>query len=121
ERLESERKAIQTRTQELQNLRNTRSKAIGMAKAKGEDTAALMAEVAGLADELKTSEARLEQIRAELERITLTVPNLPHASVPQGADETQNQEIHRWGTPRQFDFPVKDHVELGGRDGWLDG
>jgi seryl-tRNA synthetase len=121
ERLESERKAIQTRTQELQNLRNTRSKAIGMAKAKGEDTTALMAEVAGLADELKTSEARLEQIRAELERITLTVPNLPHASVPQGADETQNQEIHRWGTPRQFDFAVKDHVELGERDGWLDG
>jgi len=121
ERLEAERKAIQTRTQELQNLRNTRSKAIGMAKAKGEDTAALMAEVAGLADELKASETRLDEIRGELERIALAVPNLPHESVPAGADETANAEMHRWGEPRGFDFPVKDHVELGARDGWLDG
>ena len=121
ERLESERKQIQTRTQELQNLRNTRSKAIGMAKGKGEDTTALMAEVAGIAEELKTSEERLEQIRAELERIALAIPNLPHESVPLGKDETENREIHRWGTPRTFDFTVKDHVELGTRDGWLDG
>jgi seryl-tRNA synthetase len=121
ERLEAERKQLQTRTQELQNLRNTRSKAIGMAKGKGEDTTALMAEVAGIADELKTSEERLEQIRAELDRIALTIPNIPHASVPLGSDETQNKEIHRWGTPRAFDFAVKDHVELGARDGWLDG
>jgi seryl-tRNA synthetase len=121
ERLEAERKQLQTRTQELQNLRNTRSKAIGMAKGKGEDTTALMAEVAGIADELKTSEQRLEDIRAEIDRIALTIPNIPHASVPQGSDETQNQEIHRWGTPRTFDFAVKDHVELGARDGWLDG
>lgn len=120
ERLEAERKQLQTRTQELQNLRNTRSKAIGMAKGKGEDTAALMAEVAGIADELKASEARLEEIRAEIDRIALTIPNIPHASVPQGSDESQNQEIHRWGTPRTFDFAVKDHVELGARDGWLD-
>ena len=121
ERLEAERKQLQTRTQELQNLRNTRSKAIGMAKGKGEDTTALMAEVAGIADELKTSEERLEQIRAELDRIALTIPNIPHASVPPGKDETENKEIHRWGTPRAFDFAVKDHVELGARDGWLDG
>ena len=121
ERLEAERKQIQTRTQELQNLRNTRSKAIGMAKAKGEDTSALMAEVAGLADELKASEARLEAIRAELDAIALAIPNLPHESVPLGADETQNHEVSRWGTPRSFDFSVKDHVELGARDGWLDG
>ena len=121
ERLEAERKQIQTRTQELQNLRNTRSKAIGMAKAKGEDTAALMAEVAGIGDELKASEARLEAIRAELEAIALAIPNLPHESVPAGADESQNQEVSRWGTPRGFDFPVKDHVELGAREGWLDG
>ncbi|ODS62257.1 MAG: serine--tRNA ligase [Arenimonas sp. SCN 70-307] len=121
ERLEAERKQIQTRTQELQNLRNTRSKAIGMAKAKGEDTSALMAEVAGLADELKASEARLEAIRAELDAIALAIPNLPHESVPPGSDETQNQEVSRWGTPRAFDFAVKDHVELGARDGWLDG
>lgn len=120
ERLEAERKQLQTRTQELQNLRNTRSKAIGMAKGKGEDTTALMAEVAGIADELKASEARLEEIRAEIDRIALTIPNIPHASVPQGSDESQNQEIHRWGTPRTFDFAVKDHVELGARDGWLD-
>ncbi len=121
ERLEAERKQIQTRTQELQNLRNTRSKAIGMAKGKGEDTTALMAEVAGIADELKNSEARLEEIRTEIDRIALTIPNIPHASVPQGSDESHNQEIHRWGTPRTFDFTVKDHVELGARDGWLDG
>ncbi len=121
ERLESERKQIQTRTQELQNLRNTRSKAIGMAKARGEDVAPLMAEVAGIGDELKASELRLEQIRAELDAVAMAVPNLPHESVPVGADETQNAEIHRWGTPRAFDFAVKDHVELGARDGWLDG
>jgi seryl-tRNA synthetase len=121
ERLEAERKQLQTRTQELQNLRNTRSKAIGMAKGKGEDTTALMAEVAGIADELKTSEQRLEDIRAEIDRIALTIPNIPHASVPLGKDENENKEIHRWGTPRTFDFVVKDHVELGARDGWLDG
>ncbi|GAA5074570.1 serine--tRNA ligase [Lysobacter panacisoli] len=121
ESLESERKQIQIRTQELQNLRNTRSKAIGQAKAKGEDVGALMAEVAGFGDELKASEARLEVIRGEIEAIALTIPNLPHESVPQGNDENDNVEQHRWGTPRTFDFPVKDHVELGARNGWLDG
>ena len=121
EALESERKQIQGRTQELQNLRNTRSKAIGMAKGKGEDTAALMAEVAGLADELKASELRLEEIRAEIDRVAMAVPNIPHDSVPAGKDETDNQEVRRFGVPRTFDFPVKDHVELGARDGWLDG
>ncbi|WP_374604557.1 serine--tRNA ligase [Arenimonas sp.] len=121
ESLEAERKAIQGRTQELQNLRNTRSKAIGQAKAKGEDVAPLMAEVAGIADELRASEARLDALRAELEAIALAIPNLPDASVPAGADEKDNQEVLRWGTPRQFDFAVKDHVELGARDGWLDG
>ncbi|GAB2503087.1 serine--tRNA ligase [Arenimonas alkanexedens] len=121
ERLESERKQIQTRTQELQNLRNTRSKAIGMAKGKGEDTAALMAEVAGIADELKAGEARLELIRAEIDAVAMATPNLPDADVPLGQDETGNQEVRRFGVPRVFDFPVKDHVELGARDGWLDG
>jgi seryl-tRNA synthetase len=121
ERLEGERKQLQTRTQELQNLRNTRSKAIGMAKAKGEDSAALMAEVAGIGDELKASETRLEELKGELADLSLRVPNLPHESVPQGGDETHNAEIHRWGTPRTFDFAVRDHVELGARDGWLDG
>jgi seryl-tRNA synthetase len=119
--LEAERKQIQTRTQELQNLRNTRSKAIGMAKAKGEDVSALMAEVAGFAEELKDSEQRLEQIRLSLDMISLGVPNLPAEDVPAGASEADNVEQHRWGTPRSFDFEVKDHVELGARRGWLDG
>ncbi|MGY1529758.1 serine--tRNA ligase [Luteimonas sp. A649] len=121
ERLESERKALQVRTQELQNLRNTRSKAIGQAKARGEDAAPLLAEVAGLGEELKTSEARLEWIKAELEAIALGLPNLPDDSVPAGSDESGNVEQHRWGRPRSFDFEVRDHVDLGARHGWLDG
>jgi seryl-tRNA synthetase len=121
EALEARRKATQTQTQELQNLRNTRSKAIGMSKAKGEDTSALMAEVAGIGDQLKANEQALADIQAELSAITLGIPNLADVSVPHGADETQNKEIHKWGTPRQFEFAVKDHVELGARHGWLDG
>ena len=119
--LENERKQIQVRTQELQNLRNTRSKQIGMLKAKGEDVSAVMAEVAGFGDELKASEARLDEIRAQIEKIAAIIPNLPDESVPLGKDEHDNAEQHRWGTPRAFDFEVKDHVELGARNGWLDG
>ncbi len=121
EALEADRKRLQVRTQELQNLRNTRSKAIGQAKARGEDVTSLMAEVAGFGEELKASEADLERIRHDLEQITLGIPNLPDASVPPGEDESANVETHRWGTPRRFDFAVRDHVELGARDGWLDG
>ncbi|MDZ4812699.1 MAG: serine--tRNA ligase [Pseudomonadota bacterium] len=121
EALETERKQIQTRTQDLQNLRNTRSKAIGVAKAKGEDSAALMAEVAGIADELKAGETRLEVIKSAIADISLRIPNLPHESVPLGSDESGNVEIHRWGTPRSFDFAVRDHVDLGAHKGWLDG
>ena len=121
ERLESERKALQVRTQELQNLRNTRSKAIGQAKARGEDAAPLLAEVAGLGDELKASEGRLDQVRAELEAIAMGLPNLPDEGVPPGSDESGNVEQSRWGTPRSFDFEVRDHVDLGARKGWLDG
>jgi seryl-tRNA synthetase len=121
EALEVKRKAVQVRTQELQNLRNTRSKAIGIAKAKGEDTAALLAEVAGLGDELKANEAELAQIKARYEAIALGIPNLPDASVPEGQDETYNRELTRWGTPRFFSFPVRDHVELGARHNGLDG
>jgi seryl-tRNA synthetase len=118
--LEAERKEIQVRTQELQNLRNTKSKQIGMLKAKGEDVSAVMAEVADFAVELKVNEARLDVIKAEIDAIAAGIPNLPHESVPLGSDETQNVEQHRWGTPRTFDFEVKDHVELGARHGWLD-
>ena len=121
EALEGERKALQIRTQELQNLRNTRSKAIGQAKARGEDATALLAEVAGFGDELKAGEARLDALRGDIEAIALGIPNLPDDSVPAGADEGGNVEQSRWGTPRSFDFPVKDHVELGARNGWLDG
>ncbi|HEX5124847.1 MAG TPA: serine--tRNA ligase [Rhodanobacteraceae bacterium] len=121
ESIEAERKAVQTETQELQNLRNTRSKAIGVAKGKGEDTAALMAEVAGIGDRLKANEHRLAEVQAKLAGIALGIPNIADASVPAGSDETQNVEQRRWGTPRTFDFKVKDHVELGAHKGWLDG
>ncbi len=120
ERLESERKALSTETQELQNLRNTRSKAIGQAKAKGEDVAPLMAEVAGIGDKLKANEHALAEVQAKLADIALGIPNLPDASVPIGKDENDNAEILRWGHPRPFDFAVKDHVDLGARHGWLD-
>ena len=121
EALEAERKSAQTETQELQNLRNTRSKAIGIAKGKGEDASALMAEVAGIGDRLKANEQRLADLQAKLADIALGIPNLPDESVPRGADETGNVEQHRRGTPRTFDFAVKDHVELGAHKGWLDG
>lgn len=120
EALEGERKRLATETQVLQNLRNTRSKAIGQAKAKGEDTAPLMAEVAGIGDQLKANEAALAEVQAKLADIALGIPNIPHESVPLGKDETENAEHLRWGTPRTFDFAVKDHVDLGARHGWLD-
>ncbi len=113
ERLESERKQVQVRTQELQSERNTRSKAIGVAKANGEDIAPLVAEVSSLGDELKTHASKLEVIQEELERIALGVPNLPHESVPPGDDEADNREERRWGEPARFNFEPKDHVELG--------
>ncbi len=111
--LEAERKAIQTRTEELQAQRNSLSKQIGQLKGKGQDTGELMAQVAGIADGLKSSAERLEAIQADLAEMLMAVPNLPHESVPQGADETGNAEVRRWGTPRSFDFTPKDHVDLG--------
>ena len=120
ERLESERKALSTETQELQNLRNTRSKAIGQAKAKGEDVAPLMAEVAGIGDKLKANEHALTEVQDKLNHIAQGIPNIPDDSVPAGKDESENQEILRWGQPRSFAFEVKDHVDLGARHGWLD-
>ncbi|TXD75694.1 serine--tRNA ligase [Mitsuaria sp. TWR114] len=111
--LEAERKQVQTRTEELQAKRNQLSKQVGMLKGKGEDASAVMAEVGGIADELKAGADKLELIQQELNGMLMGVPNLPHASVPAGADETGNVEVRRWGTPRSFDFPVKDHVDLG--------
>jgi len=111
--LEAERKAVQTRTEELQARRNSLSKQIGMAKGKGEDASALMAEVGSIADELKAGAERLDAIQHELNDLLMGVPNLPDASVPTGADEQGNVEVRRWGTPRSFDFDVKDHVDLG--------
>lgn len=110
---EAERKGVQTRTEELQARRNALSKQIGMAKSKGEDASVLMAEVGGIADELKAGAERLEAIQVELNQMLMSVPNLPDVSVPAGADETGNVEVRRWGTPRTFDFDVKDHVDLG--------
>jgi seryl-tRNA synthetase len=121
ESLEADRKRFATGTQELQALRNARSKAIGQAKAKGEDAAPIMAEVAGIGDKLKANEAALAGAQQRLSAIALGIPNLPHESTPIGKDETENVEVSRWGTPRAFDFAVKDHVELGARHGWLDG
>jgi seryl-tRNA synthetase len=111
--LESERKAIQTRTEELQGKRNSQSKLIGMMKGKGEDTTALMAEVAGLGDELKANEVKLAELQAKLGDFLQTIPNLPHESVPTGTDESGNVEVRKIGTPRSFDFEIKDHVDVG--------
>ena len=113
ERVEAERKLIQTRTQELQAKRNALSKQIGAAKGKGEDVATLMREVGGIGDELTSLERQLADIQAGLRDWMLEMPNLAHASVPIGRSEADNVEVRRWGTPRVFDFPVKDHVDVG--------
>jgi len=115
--LEAERKEVQVRTQALQNERNTQSKAIGKAKASGTDSTSLMTAVAQLGDQLKQAEARLAALQDELNEILLGVPNVPHSSVPVGKDENDNVEVRRWGTPAQFDFEPKDHVDLGARLG----
>ncbi|MCI7710001.1 MAG: serine--tRNA ligase [Sutterella parvirubra] len=112
-RLEAERKSVQTRTEELQAQRNTLSKQIGMAKKAGEDASALMAEAARIPEELADLEKELDRIRTDLENLLLRIPNIPHESVPVGRDETENVEVRRWGTPRTFDFEVKDHVDVG--------
>ena len=111
--LEAERKEVQTRTQDLQAKRNNASKQIGIAKSKGEDVAAIMAEVAGLGEQLKADELRLTEIQTELQNFLLNVPNLPHESVPVGKDETDNVEVRKVGTPRTFDFEIKDHTDVG--------
>ncbi|GMV30899.1 MAG: serine--tRNA ligase [Rhodanobacteraceae bacterium] len=121
EAIETRRKSVQIETQELQNRRNSLSKQIGVAKGKGEDVAALMSEVGGISDKLKANESLLAELQRDLGEIMLEIPNLPHESVPAGADESGNVEQSRWGEPRMFDFDVRDHVDLGARKGWLDG
>ena len=111
--LEARRKELQTRTEQLRSERNSRSKEIGMAKSKGRDAAPLFAQVADLGDKLKTAEQDFTAVETELTAFQLGLPNLLHASVPQGRDETANTEIRRWGKPRKFDFTVRDHVDLG--------
>jgi len=118
--LEEDRKRIQVNTQELQSERNQLSKTIGQAKGKGEDASQLMTEVGRINDALKLEEALLSDIQARLESMLLDLPNLPHESVPVGASEEQNVEVRRVGTPRVFDFAVKDHVDLGEGLGLLD-
>jgi seryl-tRNA synthetase len=118
--LENERKDLQTRTQDLQAKRNALSKQVGMLKGKGEDASAVLAEVAGIGDELKANEDRLAALLAKINDFVAVIPNLPHESVPPGEDEKGNVEVLRWGTPKRFDFPVKDHVEIGEKLGGLD-
>ncbi|GAA0567266.1 serine--tRNA ligase [Halomonas salifodinae] len=120
EALESRRRELQTETERLQNERNTRSKSIGKAKAQGEDIAPLLAEVSDLGERLDAAKARLAEAQLEWDALVSGIPNLPHESVPQGDDEDDNVELHRWGTPREFDFEVKDHVDLGAKLGYLD-
>ncbi|SFM54150.1 serine--tRNA ligase [Halopseudomonas yangmingensis] len=120
EALESRRKAVQTRTETLQAERNSRSKAIGQAKARGEDIQPLLADVDRMGEELNTAKQELEQIQQELDALLLAIPNLPDDSVPVGASEDDNVEVRRWGNPRSFDFEVRDHVAIGEQRGWLD-
>ena len=118
--LEAKRKEVQTLTEKLQAERNAISKSIGQAKARGEDIAPLMASVETMGSDLANGKVELETIQTELDSILLGLPNLPDASVPVGADEDDNVEIRRWGTPTAFDFEIKDHVALGEQYGWLD-
>lgn len=118
--LESRRKAVQTRTETLQAERNSRSKSIGQAKARGEDIQPLLADVDRMGTELAEGKQELEGIQQELDALLLSMPNLPAESVPVGKDEHENVEVRRWGTPRSFDFEVKDHVALGEQHGYLD-
>jgi len=111
--LETARKTVQTKTEDLQQKRNVLSRQIGMAKKNGEDASALMAEAAQIPEELTKLEAELDDIRTRLNDMLLRIPNLPHESVPVGKDESENVEVRRWGTPREFDFEVKDHVDVG--------
>jgi seryl-tRNA synthetase len=118
--LEEKRKVLQVETENLQAERNSRSKEIGAAKARGEDITPLREEVNKLGEKLNEAKAELDQLLGQIHQIAANIPNIPHESVPDGKDENDNVEVLRWGTPRQFDFPVKDHVELGEQLSGLD-
>ena len=118
--LEQRRKTLQVETEQLQNERKVRSKAIGQAKAKGDNVEPLMAEVAEIGERVKLAEQELASLQTELETIALGIPNILDASVPDGKDENANVEIRRWGEPTAFDFTPKDHVDLGLPNGWMD-
>lgn len=120
EDFESRRKRLQVLTQELQTSRNQRSKEIGAAKARGEDISAAKAEVAELGERLREAEAALDALQSEIEAFALGIPNLPHATVPRGRNEEDNVEVLRWGEPPQFNFEVRDHVDLGALHGAMD-
>ncbi|WP_299794818.1 serine--tRNA ligase [uncultured Shewanella sp.] len=119
-KLEEKRKSLQMATEELQASRNAISKSIGQAKAKGEDVAPIMAKVGDLGSQLDAKKQELSELLEELNAIAMSVPNLPDESVPAGIDESENVEVRRWGTPKEFNFEVKDHVELGEVLGGLD-
>ncbi|QSX35280.1 serine--tRNA ligase [Shewanella avicenniae] len=112
-KLEEQRKALQVETEELQASRNSISKSIGQAKSRGEDVAPIMAQVGDLGEKLQAKQVELAQLQAEIQAVALSTPNLPDESVPVGRDENENVEVRRWGTPREFDFTIKDHVDLG--------
>jgi seryl-tRNA synthetase len=111
--LEAERKAVQTKTEELQARRNALSKQVGVLKAKGQDASSVLAEAGSIPDQVKTLEMQLASIQQRLQQWMLEIPNLTHESVPIGTSAEENVEVRRWGTPRTFDFPVKDHVDIG--------
>lgn len=120
EALENQRKQYQVQTEELQNERNTKSKSIGKAKAAGEDIQPLLDEVAGLGEKLDAAKAELDKVQVALDDIVMGIPNLPDDSVPVGKDENENVEIRKWGEPREFDFEVKDHVDIGAANQAMD-
>ena len=112
-KLEDQRKVIQVQTQELQNLRNTKSKAIGQAKASGEDIKPLLDEVSNLGESLDEAKSELNALQLKIDEIAMAIPNIPHPSVPEGSSENDNLEVLNWGEPKKFDFEPKDHVDLG--------
>lgn len=120
EKLENSRKQLQVSAQELQAERNSKSKHIGKAKAQGEDIQPLLDEVAQLGDKHKTAEAELNKVQDELQQILMAIPNIPHTSVPEGMNENDNVEVRRWGTPKTYDFVVRDHVDIGASLGQMD-